>query len=301
MSKKPAKKATKKTAKKATKKAAKKVAKKASKKASKKVAPKTAKKAGSTGVKKTAKNAAPRAGKKASGGGAAASSSRSRGSGTPRTATHAAKAGARDARKPIKPRKKAGASKAASAKAAEAAAVAPVAAAGAAPVERSYSLGARASAFVRFACRMVADMAAGIPDEKSCEQLPGAANHKLWTLGHMAQSNQWFACLIDGQPITFPAEWDRLFGMGSKPTDDEAGYPPIADVRAAYEASIDRLCAAIESLDDQEIVAGPAGDGANFVHDKLDSALKGAWHAGWHLGQLAGLRKGLGLPSLMGG
>ena len=288
MSKKPAKKATKKTA----------------NKASKKVARKTAKKAGKAASKKTAKKAASRTGKKAAGKGAAASSassSRTRGGSTPRTATHAAKAGARDARKPIKPRKKAGAGKAASTKAKEAASGAPVVASAAAPVERSYALGARASAFARFACRMVADMAAGIPDEKSCEQLAGAANHKLWTLGHMAQSNQWFASLIDGQPITFPAEWDRLFGMGSKPTDDEAGYPPIADVRAAYEASIDRLCAAIESLDDREIVAGPAGDGANFVHDKLDSALKGAWHAGWHLGQLAGLRKGLGLPTLMGG
>lgn len=299
MSKKPAKKATKKTAKKAAKRAVKKAVKKVAKKASKKVAPKTAKKAGKAGVKKTAQKAAARAGKKAAGG-AAGSSSRSRGSGTPRTATHAAKAGNRDARKPIKPRKKAGTAKAASAKAAETATVAPVVAAGAAPVERSFALGARASAFARFACRMVADMAAGIPDEKSCAQLPGAVNHKLWTLGHMAQSNQWFASLIDGQAITFPAEWDRLFGMGSKPTDDEAGYPPIADVRAAYEASIDRLCAAIESLDDQEIVGGPAGDGANFVHDKLDSALKSAWHAGWHLGQLAGLRKGLGLPSMMG-
>ncbi|MCB9840274.1 MAG: DinB family protein [Phycisphaeraceae bacterium] len=284
MSKKPAKKATKKTA----------------KKAAKKVSKKTAKKGGKPVAKKAAKKSATRSSKKAAGKGAAASGSRSRG-GTTRTATHAAKAGTRDARKPIKARKKAGGGKSAPAKAKEAAGAASVGAPAPASSQRSYALGARASAFARFACRMVADMAAGIPDEKSCEQLPGAANHKLWTLGHMAQSNQWFASLIDGQAITFPAEWDRLFGMGSKPSSDEAGYPPIADVRAAYEASIDRLCAAIESLDDQEIVAGPAGDGANFVHDKLDSALKGAWHAGWHLGQLAGLRKGLGLPSLMGG
>lgn len=165
----------------------------------------------------------------------------------------------------------------------------------------SNAMALRAGTLVRFAHKMVADMIWGIPDEQACAQVPGAVNHKLWTMGHLAQSNQWFASLIDGQPITVPAEWDKLFGMGSQPTGDPAAYPPIADVRAAFEVSNERLCAAIESLDDVEIIGPPAGDGGGFVHDKLDSALKAAWHDGWHLGQIAGLRKGLGLPGMRGG
>lgn len=165
----------------------------------------------------------------------------------------------------------------------------------------SNAVAMRSSALMRFAHKMLADMAAGIPDERACEQLPGAYNHKLWTLGHMAHSNQWFACLIDGQPMTSPQEWETLFGMKSKPTGNPAEYPPVADMRAAFEASIDRLCAAVESLNDAELAGPTAGDGAGFVNDKLDSALKTVWHYGWHLGQIASLRKGLGLPSMMGG
>ena len=31
----------------------------------------------------------------------------------------------------------------------------------------------------------------------------------------------------------------------------------------------------------------------------LDAAVKGLWHEGWHLGQLAALRRGMGLPPMM--
>ncbi len=220
------------------------MSKKPAKKASKKAAPKSAK----SGVKKSARPAAKPAVKK--------------------VAKKAAKPGAR----------------AASGKAAP-----------------SDAMGKRASVFVRFAHKMLADMGAGIPDEQATAQLAGAVNHKLWTIGHMAHSNQWFASLIDGQPITSPAEWDKMFGMGSKPTGDAGAYPPIADLRAALDASVDRMCAAIESRSDAELGAAPAGESGGFITDKMDSALKTAWHYGWHLGQLAALRKGLGLPGMMGG
>lgn len=166
------------------------------------------------------------------------------------------------------------------------------------PAPTASAVSQRASTLVRFAHKMLADMAGGIPDDRATSQLAGAYNHKLWTLGHLADSNQWFAWLIDGQPMTLPAEWNRLFGMGSTPQDDAAIYPPIADVRAAFEASVDRLCAAIEAHTDAELGGPPAGDGAGFVHDKLDSAFKAVWHYGWHLGQVAALRKGLGVPAL---
>jgi hypothetical protein len=171
----------------------------------------------------------------------------------------------------------------------------------AASAPASDAIARRASGLLRFAHKMLADMAAGIPDDRGTSQLPGAYNHKLWTLGHMADSNQWFAALIDGQGMTLPAEWNKLFGMGSTPADDPAIYPPMADARAAFEASVDRLCAAIEARTDAELDTPPAGDGAGFVLDKLDSALKAAWHYGWHLGQIAALRKGLGAPAMQGG
>lgn len=163
-------------------------------------------------------------------------------------------------------------------------------------------LAKRTVELLRFARKMVDDMAAGIPDERATEQLAGAYNHKAWTIGHLGDSNAWFASLIDGKPVGNPEGHEQLFGMKSKPTPGGASYPPLDELRAHREATFNRLVAAVEALTDDQLQHDKlAGDGAGFVHDKLDSALKVVWHEGWHLGQIAALRKGLGLPPLMGG
>ena len=165
----------------------------------------------------------------------------------------------------------------------------------------SQALARRAAEFLRFARKMVDDMAAGIPDERATEQIAGAYNHKTWTIGHLGDSNAWFASLIDGRPVGTPPGHESLFGMSSKPVADAGTYPSLDELRAHREATFNRLVAAVEALTDDELLNDPLdGDGAGFVNDKFDSALKAAWHEGWHLGQIAALRKGLGLPPLFG-
>jgi len=152
----------------------------------------------------------------------------------------------------------------------------------------------RTSDFVRFARKMIDDMIAGIPDERALDQAPGLPNHKLWTYGHLAVSNAWFASMIDGKPLGVPDSYNQLFGMTSKPTSDPSIYPPLMDVRQVYLDTFNRLAAAFNTLTDDQLTAPPAGDGAGFVNDKLDAAIKAAWHEGWHLGQISLLRKALG-------
>ncbi len=158
----------------------------------------------------------------------------------------------------------------------------------------------RAIELAEFAHKTLLDMMSGIPDDKACAQVEGNPNHKLWTIGHMARSAEWFANMIDGKPLTLPASWEGLFGMGSKPTGDASQYPGLAEVRAAYDAAWARLIGAVRALNDAELAKPPTGETGGFLKDKLDSLNKCAWHEGWHLGQISLLRKALGGTPMMG-
>ncbi len=158
----------------------------------------------------------------------------------------------------------------------------------------------RAVEFAKFAKKMIVDMCEGIPDDKACAQAGAIPNHKAWTFGHLARSAEWFAGMIDGKPSTQPKEWEGLFGLGSSPTSNAAAYPPVAELREAYEAAWQRLFDAVAGMNDAQLAAAPTGDSNGFLKDKLDAILKCAWHEGWHLGQVSLLRKALGGKPLMG-
>lgn len=157
----------------------------------------------------------------------------------------------------------------------------------------------RAVAFLRFTHKMLTDFTMGFEDAQLTAQFPGCANHVLWTLGHIAHTNDWIATLLDGRPPGVPGDYERLFSYKSTPTGDAAAYPGIAEVRGQCEQAFDRLVAAAEALSDAQAATPAIGETGGFVSDKLDGIYKAAWHEGWHLGQIADLRRALGLPRLM--
>jgi len=150
-------------------------------------------------------------------------------------------------------------------------------------------------AFVKFTHGYLSGKAGSIPDEHACAQSGCAQNHRLWTYGHLAVSDEWFAGLLDGKPRTTPESWDPLFNMGSKPTNDPHTYPPLADVKTAFERAHQRVILAIQSHNDASLMEMVKEDTGGFVTTRLDVAMKCAWHHGWHLGQITDLRRGLGL------
>ncbi|CAG0964940.1 hypothetical protein PHYC_00930 [Phycisphaerales bacterium] len=158
----------------------------------------------------------------------------------------------------------------------------------------------RAVALFKFAHQTAAKFGSGFADNQVTAQPTPTSNHLLWSFGHLAVSNAWFASLIDGAPIGVSDDWDKMFGMKSKPTSDPAAYPPFAEVQAAYAKSAERIEDAARSRTDADMVKPCASDSGGFCADKLDAIAKAAWHEGWHLGQIAELRKALGLPSAMG-
>jgi uncharacterized damage-inducible protein DinB len=159
---------------------------------------------------------------------------------------------------------------------------------------------ARALSGLQFARKVLTDVVKSIPEDKATWQGAPTDNHLIWTLGHLAQSNQWFANLLDGKPNTTPEGYEALFGYKSAPVNDPAAYPPLAEVRQAFEETFARLVAAAEATADELLSQPTVTDSGGFAKDRLHVLELVAWHEGWHAGQLSSLRRAPGLPPGLG-
>ena len=156
----------------------------------------------------------------------------------------------------------------------------------------------RAVAHAKFTYGLIQKFAAGFPDDQVLAQPTGCPNHLLWTFGHLASTASWMNGLLTGGAPIVPETYNALFGMGSKPSSDASLYPSFDEVKKAYEDSFNAVIAAASASNDAELLKPTEQDGGGFVNDKLDALTKIAFHDGWHIGQLADLRRGLGLPSV---
>ena len=153
----------------------------------------------------------------------------------------------------------------------------------------------RAIAHAKFARDTINRYVTGFNDEHHVVQPENVPNHILWTLGHLAATASWLNGLVSGARPVVPDSYNTMFGMDSKPVSDLTVYPPFSEVRKSFDDAFGALIANTAALDDDELLAPPAQDGGGFVTDKLDALFKFAWHEGWHIGQIANLRRGLGI------
>lgn len=157
---------------------------------------------------------------------------------------------------------------------------------------------------MKFAHGMLDKMLESIPADKGLHQQHPSSNHVVWTLGHLASTYAWFATTIDlkageSAPFALPESYGTLFGMGSKPSSDAKAYPSLSDVRKSYDATFAGYVKMVESLTPTQAEEPCAIDTGRFASSKVDAAYKCSWHDGWHLGQIADLRRALGLPPIM--
>ncbi len=161
---------------------------------------------------------------------------------------------------------------------------------------QSKSLKQHALESMTFAHGYVQKLTKDIPDAKALYQSCPMDNHVLWTLGHLATTYGWFAILLDAKANAgIPETWNALFGMDSKPSPDASKYPSIAEVRAKFESSFAVVTKLFEATPESQMNDATATDGYGFCSSKVDVALKCAWHDGYHVGQIASLRKPMGV------
>lgn len=158
---------------------------------------------------------------------------------------------------------------------------------------------ARAVAALKFARTYTDKLVDGFAEDQRCYQPAMTDNHLMWTLGHLALTNQWFAGALDGRPNTCPESYNALFGYGSKPNPDPSVYPPFQEVREQYEATYNRFIKAAEAMKEADMLASAIEATGGFCKDKGELLEKAIWHEGWHSGQISSLRRAIGLPTVM--
>jgi hypothetical protein len=149
----------------------------------------------------------------------------------------------------------------------------------------------------------------GFDDSNRTRQAQQLPNHFAWTLGHLALTVHRVAEKFDGRAmpeIDFVTGDGRAGGatkfdtesvcFGSTPVDDPKLYPAHDRCIAIFDDAIQRLVSAIRRTDDAKLETLVTWGG----QVKLWSlAIRMVFHNGTHCGQLADLRRALGMGSIL--
>lgn len=158
----------------------------------------------------------------------------------------------------------------------------------------------------------------GFDDSSHTRQTPDLPNHVAWCLGHCALTMHRVAEKLDGHAIpdtdfaAGPGAVERvsthsalppskfatdLIGFGSKPVDDARYYPPFTRCGEIYNRACDRLATAVRNAPPEALLRPVQwGDLTMPAHLLVQRML---FHNGVHNGQIADLRRALGMKPVL--
>ena len=143
-------------------------------------------------------------------------------------------------------------------------------------------------------------LAAFETSEDWTRQVVPETNHAMWFAGHMATTDNYFISQIAPERAKTYEGWDKLFGMGSKPTSDPDDYPPVAEVHDAMRERRSVLLELLRGRSDAELNGPPAAGASDFLPDLASTFEIAVWHEALHLGQVTMIRRALGHQPIMG-
>jgi hypothetical protein len=145
-------------------------------------------------------------------------------------------------------------------------------------------------------CRMLVEE---IPDERMTEQPLTAVNHPAWILGHLAWTAEGALGMLGAQK-SLPAEWETLFGRGSKPSAQRGLYPAKDDLVRTVEQSYQHVRQKAATASPEQLSRPTTNPRAKETLPTLKEmvAFLMSGHMGVHLGQLSSWRRMIGLPPL---
>ena len=125
-------------------------------------------------------------------------------------------------------------------------------------------------------------------------QVHPSANHALWFAGHIGGSDNFFMSVVDSSKSIGKEGYGELFGMGSQPTGDPAGYPPVEEVLAYMRERREVLLEVFDALSEDDL-SKPTPEGTpDFLPDIASVFEMAAWHEGMHAGQVTIASRSLG-------
>jgi hypothetical protein len=117
----------------------------------------------------------------------------------------------------------------------------------------------------------------------------------FWLVGHLVRSR---ARLLTALGKPFDTGWGDAFARGSA-VEDRATSVPLGEITGMMNAVNAELYPQMESLRDHDL-AKPASGPVPLIKTVADLATFLTMHESYHVGQLAYIRKALGLPGLIG-
>lgn len=150
---------------------------------------------------------------------------------------------------------------------------------------------------------------AGFDDSNHTAQAANLPNHCAWTLGHVALTLHRAAEYAGGgelpltnfhtandRPRPLTTFYTESVAFGSTPLPDPGVYPGFERCRDIFEEECDLLASVLGRLDeaalDRRLTWG------RTETTTADLAVRMVFHTGMHAGQLADLRRALGLGSI---
>jgi len=167
---------------------------------------------------------------------------------------------------------------------------------------------------VRSSAPMLKRFLAGFDNSNRTRQAPGLPNHAAWVLGHCALTMGRLAERAGGPSI--PSDFfitgkggDGRRGtssrfdadavaFGSKPTDEPDLWPTLDTCIECFEEAVETLADTIAGAADEDLADPIAWGDSEFP--LRDLAIRISLHNALHAGQLADLRRALGMPPVMG-
>ena len=132
--------------------------------------------------------------------------------------------------------------------------------------------------------------------EQCVAQPGGLINHPTWTIGHLAVTSSVVLMELGVQPA-FPPEWMERFFPGVPISPREEDYPTFADLMEQYESVHARLSEVVPTVNEAMLAAPPQMDPVKRRFSEVGQFMAYAMtaHEGVHLGQIADVRRALGL------
>ena len=150
--------------------------------------------------------------------------------------------------------------------------------------------------------KYTADLLNNLKSEDWFRQSSAGVTHIGWPVGHLAVANYHLALVRirgkqpdDNQAI--PENYFALFGKGSTPEPDAAGYPNPDEIRNVYDRVHNKIIEELSSLAD-ETLDDPVQTPHRMFDTKLGALAWCAQHEFLHAGQIGMLRRLFGNPPL---